>query len=182
MHFKILYIYPPEPLVMKTSIFLFCTLFTFYTASAQLNIYDFNNYRFEDEADYKAAEPMVAEVAVLLLSIPVDKQVEAREQAINFLYDWMVGTPDYVFGTGRMRIILGEDDQLLGISCAAQVKYALENNQSIRNNPEALQAVWTTIADYISNKKNNVTLTAKLKELVKAHKDEKIEEFIKKHE
>jgi hypothetical protein len=161
---------------------LFITLFICSTASAQLNIYDFNSYKFEDEADYKAAEPMAAEVAILLLSIPVDKQVEAREQATDFLYEWMVGTPDYVFGTGRMRIILGEDHQLLGVSCAAQVKYALENNQSIRNNPEAIYAVWITIADYVGNRRNHVDLTPKLKELVKANKDGKMEEFIKRHE
>lgn len=149
---------------------------------AQLKIYDLKNYTFEEEADYKNADPVVLEVANLLLAMPIDKGVTEREDAGDFLYNWMIGTPDYVFGTGRIRIILGEDLHLIGISFATQVKYALENQRSVRNDPEAQKAVWMTIAEYVSNKENNVSMTPKLKELCRSFKSGQMDEFIKKHE
>lgn len=167
---------------MKKCLPILLILLSFGTTNAQLNIYDFKSYKFESEADYKAAEPMVKEVANLLLSLPVNKEEESREQAIDFLYDWIVGTPDYVFGLGRTRVILGDDLQLQGISFAAQVKYALENNASIRNNSTATLEVWATIAEYIGNRKNRCNLTPKLKELIRADKSGTLEEFIERHE
>jgi hypothetical protein len=167
---------------MKKFILLALTLLTLGNANAQLNIYNLKTITLEEEADYKNAEPVALEVANLLLAMPIDKAVTEREDAGDFLYNWMIGTPDYVFGTGRMRIILGEDLHLIGISFAAQVKYALENQRSVRNEPEAQKAVWMTIAEYVSNKQNHVSMTPKLKELCRAFKSGQIDEFIKKHE
>lgn len=167
---------------MKKCLTILLILLSFSSANAQLDIYDFKSYKFETSADYEAAEPMVKEVANLLLSLPVNKEVESREQAIDFMYDWIVGTPDYVFGLGRTRVILGDDLQLHGISFASQVKYALENEASIRNNPTALLGVWATISEYIGNRKNRVDMTPKLKELVRADKAGTLKEFIQRHE
>lgn len=167
---------------MKKCLTMLLILLSFGTTNAQLDIYNFKNYRFESEADYKAAEPMVKEVANLLLSLPVNKEAESREQAIDFLYDWIVGTPDYIFGLGRTRVILGDDLQLQGISFAAQVKYALENEASIRNNPTAMLEVWALIAEYVGNRRNRADMTPKLKELIRADKAGTLQEFIERHE
>ena len=161
---------------------LICCMMIFGRADAQVNIYEFDNYKFRKDSDYKAAEPLVSEVVSLLLSIPIDRDEHDREEAIDFLYNWMVGTPDYVFGTGRIKIILQDDFQLMGICFAAQIKYALEHKKSVKNNPEAIYDVWATIAGYVGKKENNVYLNSKLRELVAAHRSGNLADFIKKHQ
>ena len=167
---------------MKQFFIAIILFFNVAVIHAQLNTYDFDSYRLDKDEDYKAVEPVIAKVADHLLTTPIDENIADREKAIDFLYEWMQGTPDYIFGTGRIEIILGNDKQLKGILYAAQAEYALENVESVKDNPAAKRAVWTTLQDYAQMKQNHVMLTPKLKELITAYKQGNLDEFIKRHE
>lgn len=166
---------------MKKLICLLLILLPLKQAFAQLSSYDFDQYEFEEDADYLAAETDALNVANLLLAAPFDENAPLREDAIYFLVAWVEGTPDYVFGTGRTKIILPDKVQYMGIWYAAQVKYALENQKSVKGDNEAILDVWETIAAYFSNPGNHAELTPKLKELVMAYNSHQLEPFIARH-
>ena len=165
---------------MKSLLIIFLLLI-FTPVQAQLRDFDFSSYTLNEDSDYQSLQADVLKVANLLLTTPTTAKTVAREQASLFLYKWMQGTPDYTFGTGRINIILGEDVQLVGIARVAEVKYALEDKESVRNNPNATLAVWTRIAEYVANPSNKVQLTPKLNELIEAYKSGQMADFIARH-
>ncbi|WP_055435412.1 hypothetical protein [Lacinutrix algicola] len=166
---------------LKTSI-IAIIFFNSNHAFSQLTTFDFENYEFNSEEQINAAKQDVLSVANLLLEAPINNNKEVRMDAGYFLSEWMSETNNYNFGTGTLKEIFDDKIELAIISMAAQVKYCIENNATNSYDYETRLGIWKIITTYVENSKNKVRSTKKIKQLIKAKKENKLAEFLEANE
>jgi len=145
---------------------------------SQLTKYAFDQYDLGSESALSQAKQDVLSVAKILLSESINHNKDLRFDAGYFLSEWMSSTPDYSFGTGNLKYLLGGKPELATISMAAQIKYCLENNSDNSHFPEPRLGIWKLISNYVAEPKNKVKMTKDLKKLVKAHQENRLANFL----
>ena len=140
---------------------------------------DFELIKLDKVSDHKKAEPFVLQTANYLLSAPVEKSNPNKVKALEFLYKWMRGTPDYSFNLdeARTEISKGNSD-VFGIYLAASAKYSVENRDSAKNAKQVKLYAVTTLLEYCENKANNLKLPKHLKAYAAAKAKGELEQML----
>jgi len=160
---------------------LFLTILITVSASITFaqNFSKLSSIPLNDAEDCKNAEPKVLECANYLLSTPC---VESKNSllAYEFMFKWMVNTPDYKFTIpAKLYLSVSKSGKELSrryIAC--MVKAAMTNNSEY-SDAEFMVKYLTIFAEYCENPKYKVPKSAFIKKLIKAKKNNTLEEFIK---
>lgn len=156
---------------MKYSI-IFSTIFYFsiFSTSSQtkLDKYDLEHYSLKSNKELNNAEKKVLEISNILLDEPANQSKEKRIAAMDYLLEWMVNTENYFFGfRGKYSKLIDEREDLGILSCAAQIKYCLENNVPNSRYGDAEYQIIKIFMEYIANKNNKVKKNREIKKLIK---------------
>lgn len=156
------------------NIFLCC--FTLATFSQELP--DLRHVKLSKKVHYKETEQLVMKVIDYLFNTPIDRKNESRRKAGNFLFDWMNGTPYYVFylNDNESRFF-NTDADLMMMYMAGLAKFTLEN-KTVENQKEKVKGTYELIIPYLDQQGNKKNWTAELWQLSDAFKRDKLDDFI----
>ncbi len=130
---------------------------------------DFDLIKLDKVSDHKKAEPFVLQTANYMLSSPVEKSNPNRVKALEFLYKWMSGTPDYSFNLQDARNNIGKgSEDILGVYMAAMAKYTLQNKDSAKDAKLMKLNAVILLLNYCENKSNNIKIPKHIKALSEA--------------
>lgn len=140
---------------------------------------DFDLIKLDKVSDHKKAEPFILQTANYLLLSPVEKANTNKVKALEFLYRWMRGTPDYSFNLedARNTITKGNTD-LLGVYMAAMAKYTLENKEAAKDPKLMKLNAVILLLDYCENKNNNIKMPKHIKALAEARERGELEKSL----
>jgi hypothetical protein len=141
------------------SLLLFCSV----SAFAQLP--DLDAIKLEKASDYKPANPAALAAANYILSVPITKD-ESYTKPLQFVLQWMKGTPDYGFEVGNdvLRLVKG-NESLLGVYMAAMTKYTLENPESAKDHDAVKKNAIDSLVAYCQNPDMKVKMNKALRKL-----------------
>jgi hypothetical protein len=162
---------------MKILLSALC-LFILGICNAQ-NLPDYNSIPLKTENDFRSAEKAVLKAADYVLSTPIKNLKPDNTGSMAFLIQWMTDTPDFGFNVEANDAVMGANYELIAVYMAAMAKFCLENKEQAKNDEAVKLAVWKMVANYVANPAHNVDMSNKLKKLVAANKDNKMEKFIK---
>lgn len=167
---------------MKTikSLFLLLSLTVSFCVFAQ----DYSGLKdipLKEKADYKAAEPLVKECADFVLTHSVYYTNPQGLNAVQFVYRWMEGTPDYMFSLDDSLLKVWEQDKyIVGVYICCMVKYCLENPDKAKDAKDVELNATIIFLDYAERPDSGVKMTGALKKVMKARKSGKLSEFLNK--
>lgn len=141
---------------------------------------NFDIIKLEQARDYKAADPFALQTANYLLSTPFQKDNSDRIKSLQFIANWMNGTPDHSFIFDRKSVgkITNNNNDLLGLYMAAMVKYSLENKDSPKDPKIIKLNTMTILLNYCENKANNINMSKELKKLSEAKAKGQLEQYL----
>ena len=149
--------------------FFFFFFFLISTASFAQNLSNWETYKLEMKEDFHNAEDLVKEGIDYMFSTPFDKNDIKRYQALNFVMNWMEGTPEYRFNIDQKAVELTKgNDDLLGMYFAGLAKVILENKNQIPDDETVHNLVVQDLIVYTSNEANHLKPTKALKKLIKS--------------
>lgn len=158
-------------------VFLFLALLSWSLNFSQ----EVSPIEFKKEADYKIAEPKVIESATYLLNSPLDNNEMLRIQHLQFLMQWMEGTPDYTFSLSETATkFSGENSNLLGVYLAAMIVYLVKEHGDSKDIAAVELNTLRIATNYVAKKENNVPLTSNLKKLIAGNEKGNLAEVLKK--
>lgn len=129
--------------------------------------------------DCQKAENQVLECANYLINNPIEIENANQNSAVKFLVGWMTVTPDYKFGLNpTVMEAIKDNTSLTGIYMACMCKYAIDNKNQPKDDYKLEMNSIKMFLDYCGNPSNNVTLSEKLNELIKANKEDKLKNQI----
>jgi hypothetical protein len=166
---------------MKTirSLFLLLLMTISFSVFAQ----DYSGLKdipLKEAADYKAAEPVVKECVDFVLTHSVYYANVQGLSAVQFIYRWMEGTPDYMFSIdGSLSKVWEQDKYIMGVYMCCMVKYCLENPDKSKDNKEVKLNSTIMFLDYAEHPDSGVKMTSALKKVLKIRKEGKLNEFLK---
>lgn len=121
--------------------------------------------------DFQNAEPIVLDCSNYLLSNPVDKDVQNRLDAFQYLFQWMEGTPDHTFSIGEEAVDLTNGNpEMLTLYFASLSKTVLDAKDLNFTKEQIHEQATEHLINYCSNQDNNVKPTKPMKKLIKSKK------------
>jgi hypothetical protein len=134
----------------------------------------------KQKEDYTKAEDKILECSKYVLTTPMEDDNTNRNNALQFLFRWMDGTPDYTFTLDEtVGKIAQTSDALLGVYMACMCKYVLENKDKAKDEKEVKYNSVLMLIDYSSDPNNKVEITGELENLIKAKDEHRLKEYIK---
>lgn len=161
---------------MRKIIFAFLFLLSLNVSGQELP--NLKNVKLNKKVSYKQAEPTILKVVDYLFQTSVDKKNKSRNNAGQFLVNWMNGTPDYVFYMEeRETSFFNTDSDLLLMYMAALTKFSLEHPSTKEKQEQALGAM-NLVLPYLYQQSDKKTWTKELWQLYDASKNGKLKEFV----
>lgn len=121
--------------------------------------------------DFQNAESTVLECSNYLLSNPVDKEVQNRLDAFQYLFQWMEGTPDYTFSIGEEAVDLTKGDpEMLTLYFASLSKTVLDAKGTDLTNDQIQEQATEHLINFCANPENNLKPSKKMKKIMKSKK------------
>lgn len=126
------------------------------------------NSSFESPEDYQKAEPQILEAATYLLSTPVTSNRNNRNNAFQFIFKWMEGTPDYTFSLDKevMDLTKGNSD-LLTLYLVSAVKTVLDQKENPPGEKEIHRSATHMLVEYCSHSENGLKPNRPIRRLMK---------------
>lgn len=116
-------------------------------------------------------ESSVLECSNYLLENPVNKDVENRLTAFQFLFQWMEGTPDYTFSIGEEALDLTKGNpEMLTLYFASLAKTVLDAKGSNITEDQIQQQATEHLINYCINPDNKLKPTKGMKKIIKSKK------------
>ena len=162
---------------MKKLLFVLFS-FSSFICSAQ-DFSQFQSIPLKKSEDCKNAQPKVVECANYLLSQPAVEDLNSLN-AIRFIMAWMEKTPDFSFQLGGdVFASVASDTNLVARYLAAQSLVAI-NKGSISDQQEFKNEYIIIFLSYCEKPENKVKMNSKLKKIVKAKDEGKLNEIVAK--
>ena len=138
----------------------------------------YSNIKLEEKEDYKIAESTVLKASEYLFTTKYDKEDLERLYAIEFIMNWMNGTPDFSFELNEKftKPFLHETD-LLGLYMGALAKFAIEHKDQAKDATTLNLNAVKIIIGYSSKPANNLKQTGELKKMAAALKKGELEKY-----
>lgn len=163
---------------MRKIIFAFLFLLSLNVFAQELP--NLKHIKLNKKISYKQAEPTVIKVVDYLFQTPIDRKNKSRNNAGQFLVDWMNGTPDYVFYMEeRETSFFNTSSDLLLMYMAALTKFSLEH-PSVKEKQEQALGAMNLVLPYLYQQSEKKTWTKELWQLYDAHKNGKLEPYLYK--
>lgn len=164
---------------MRKTIFAFFLFLAFQTAlSYGQELPSLKSIKLNKKAGYKHAEPTILKVVDYLFQTPIDKKNKARNNAGQFLVDWMNGTPDYIFYLEEKETsFFNTDSDLLLMYMAALTKFSLNTPAEKEKKQQALGAM-NLVLPYLYQHSDKKTWTKELWQLYDAYQNGKLKEYL----
>lgn len=164
---------------MRKTIFVFFLLLSLQTGlSYGQELPNLKGVKLNKRASYKQAEPTVLKVIDYLFQTPADRRNKSRNDAGQFLVNWMNGTPDYVFYLEEKETqFFNTDSDLLLMYMAALTKFSLAHPAVKEKQEQALGAM-NLVLPYLYQQSDKKTWTKELWRLYDASKNDKLKEFL----
>ncbi|MFN0255520.1 hypothetical protein [Pedobacter ureilyticus] len=164
---------------MRKTIFVFFLLLSLQTGlSYGQELPNLKGVKLNKRASYKQAEPTVLKVIDYLFQTPADRRNKSRNDAGQFLVNWMNGTPDYVFYLEEKEThFFNTDSDLLLMYMAALTKFSLAHPAVKEKQEQALGAM-NLVLPYLYQQSDKKTWTKELWQLYDASKNDKLKEFL----
>ena len=161
---------------MRKIIFAFLFLLSLGLQGQELP--NLKNIKLNKKASYKHAETTVSKVVDYLFQTPIDKKNKSRNNAGQFLVEWMNGTPDYVFYMEEKETsFFNTDSDLLLMYMAALAKFSLAKPTEKDKKIQALGAM-NLVLPYLYQQSDKKTWTKELWQLYDASENGKLKEFL----
>ncbi len=147
---------------------LFFTLSVCTLSAFGQDFQEFQDYKFKNKESYKTNENNVIKCANYLFENPSDASELNRLTSVQFIMNWMEGTPDYTFSisSATMDFIKGNND-LLGLYLAAMSKTVLEKSNEKLKDEDIHAAAQKMLVDYCGDKNNNMKPSKAIKKILK---------------
>jgi hypothetical protein len=166
---------------MKTKFIV--SVFFFLGFVAICNAQDYSKLKdieLKDKEDFGKVEDKVLECSKYILTTPMDDENTNRINALQFLFRWMDGTPDYTFSLDEtVGKLAQESDALLGVYMACMCRFVLENKDKAKDDNEVKYNSVLMLIDYSQDTHNNVEISGELKNLIQAKDEHRLKEYIK---
>lgn len=134
---------------------------------------------FKDTTECRSYNNDALKCAHWLLDTPANTQVEKREKAQQFLFMWLVSTPDIMVNVDRSLESISSNPFMLGAYFSSLIIYCLDNNIKSSTFTAHYQAILDAIEFYKKNKKYIVD-DKTMDEYIQLQKENKLEPFIKR--
>ena len=161
---------------MRKIIFAFLFLLSLGLQGQELP--NLKNIKLNKKASYKHAETTVSKVVDYLFQTPIDKKNKSRNNAGQFLVEWMNGTPDYVFYMEEKETsFFNTDSDLLLMYMAALTKFSITHPLEKEKQKQALGAM-NLVLPYLYQQSEKKIWTKELWQLYDASENGKLKEFL----
>ncbi|MGY6647954.1 hypothetical protein [Wenyingzhuangia sp. IMCC45574] len=155
---------------MKKFLLLFVLLCSINYSFGQ-NFSELKDYTFKTAEEYKTKDADVLKCANYLFNHPVKYEEHNRLIALQFIFIWATGTPDYTFDMeGRMMKLTKGNEGLLGLYFAAMCKVVLENNGTKLSRDEIYNQSEALLVAYCADKGNKIKPSKAIKKILKKQK------------
>jgi hypothetical protein len=166
---------------MKTKFFISAILLLGFIMVC--NAQDYSKLKeidLKDKEDFGKAEGKILECSKYVLTTPMDDENTNRINALQFLFRWMDGTPDYTFTLDETVGKLAQtSDALLGVYMACMCRYVLENKEKAKDVNEVKYNSILMLIDYSSDPNNKVEVSGELENLIRAKDEHRLKEYVK---
>ncbi|MNK06384.1 hypothetical protein D3C87_242790 [compost metagenome] len=163
---------------MRKTIFIFFLVFSVAELSYGQDLPNLKTVKLNKRSSYKQAEPTVIKVVEYLFKTPIDKKNKSRNNAGQFLVNWMNGTPDHLFYLEEKETsFFNTDADLLLIYMAALTQFSLAHPMEKEKQQQALGAMNSALP-YLYQQSDKKTWTKELWQLYDASKNGKLKEFL----
>ncbi|RZK92733.1 MAG: hypothetical protein EOO98_02020 [Pedobacter sp.] len=164
---------------MRKTFLVFFLFISFLTATSYgQELPNLKHVKLNKKASYKNAELTILKVVDYLFKTPIDKRNKSRNNAGQFLVDWMNGTPDHIFYLEiEETSFFNTDSELLLMYMAALTKFSLDHPTEKEKRTQALGAM-NLVLPYLYQQSNKKTWTKELWQLHDAYKNGKLKEFL----
>lgn len=130
--------------------------------------------------DFVKAEDKILECTKYILTTPMDEENTNRFNAMQFMFRWMDGTPDYTFLLDETVGKLAQtSDAMLGVYMACMCRFVLENKDKAKDDNEVKYNSVLMLIDYSKDPTHNVEISGELENLIRAKDEHRLKEYIK---
>ena len=145
------------------------------------NLPDYSSIKLENKEDYNAAADNAALTAAnFIFSTPLEKNNTDRLQSLQYIINWMSGTPDYTFMLDEQATkFTKKNTDFLGLYMAAMAKYVLENKGDAKDQDKIKLNAMKMICEYAKDEKNKVKINSELKKAIEANDKGQLAEYLK---
>jgi hypothetical protein len=166
---------------MKTKFFVSVILFFGFVMGCNSQDYSkLKDIELKEKEDYTKAEARILECSKYILTTPMDDENTNRINALQFIFRWMDGTPDYTFTLDEtVGKIAQTSDALLGVYMACMCRYVLENKDKAKDEKDVKYNSVLLLIDYSKDPNNKVEVSGELENLIKAKDEHRLKEYIK---
>jgi hypothetical protein len=134
----------------------------------------------KEKEDFGKVEGKILECSKYVLTTPMDDENTNRSNALQFMFRWMDGTPDYTFTLDEtVGKIAQTSDALLGVYMACMCRYVLENKDKAKDEKDVKYNSVLMLIDYSKDPNNKVDISGELENLIKAKDEHRLKEYIK---
>lgn len=128
----------------------------------------------DSDTGLRQAQPCVATAATYVLSKPLSFSDKKSLESKTLIVNWMEKTSDYTFVLNPMMLEIcleKKNKDLLSIYLSCLAKSVITSDQNYKE--DAIRM----FIDYVSDEKNGVKMTSKIKKLIEAKKEDKLEAY-----
>jgi len=166
---------------MKTKFLVSVIMFLGYVMACNAQDYSkLKDVELKEKGDFAKAEDKILECSKYILTTPMDDENTNRINALQFIFRWMDGTPDYMFTLDEtVGQIAQTSDALLGVYMACMCRYVLENKDKAKDEKDVKYNSVLMLIDYSQDPGHKVEITGEIKNLIKAKDEHRLKEYIK---
>jgi hypothetical protein len=166
---------------MRARFFISAILFLGFVLAGNAQDYSkLKDIQLKEKEDFIKAEDRILECSKYILTTPMDDENTNRINALQFMFRWMDGTPDYTFTLDETVGKLAQtSDALLGVYMACMCRYVLENKEKAKDQKEVKYNSVLLLIDYSSDPENKVEISGELENLIRAKDEHRLKEYIK---
>lgn len=166
---------------MRARFFISAILFLGFVLGCNAQDYSkLKDIQLKEKGDFIKAEDRILECSKYILTTPMDDENTNRINALQFMFRWMDGTPDYTFTLDETVGKLAQtSDALLGVYMACMCRYVLENKDKAKDVNEVKYNSVLMLIDYSADTNNKVEISGELENLIRAKDEHRLKEYIK---
>jgi hypothetical protein len=155
-------------------------LFSLTSISYAQELPNLKQVKLNKRSHYKSAEHIALKVANYLFETPINTKNKARNEAGQFLLNWMDGTPDYVFNLEEKETsFFNTDSDLMLVYMAGLTKFTLENPTAKTQKEKVIGALKIALP-YLNNQSNKKKWSTMLWQLNDANLNGTLEDYLYK--
>ena len=114
-----------------------------------------------------------------MLSTPMDKPDPDRQNAFQFIFNWMNGTPDYKFPMEPFALEMTKNrPDLLSVYLTCMSETVLKNRELAKDGKAMQLASAKRFLQYCQDKSNGVRTSKYLKKMIKANEANELQTFL----